>query len=723
MQKVQIYVGSTRLDLFKDETISLTQSLKNVKQVDKIFTEFTQTFSVPASPTNNILFQHYYNFNIVLNSVNGFDARIKQPASIELNYIPFKTGFMRLDGVDLKRNKAYAYRITFFGETVNLKDILGSDQLDNLDLTTYDLTYDYDTVRGKMNVDTTSTDVVVPLITHTSPLLYDSGSQIAGSNNMYYNASTNQGVLWSELKYALRISKIVDAIQTKYLTPLGISFSDDFFNSTNEDYYGLFMWLHRKVGNVIPESQNVNEYNLPISSWVYQGAGTPTLQMNGDTTLQIGALYGTNKPASWIYEFSVSLTPVDTNHEYRFEIRQGGSSWYNSGIVTDVLNVTISDLPTDVTSSQYTFVITSQESTLEFSDVSLTTEGYYTPYGSTSTVTYEDDWSATSTGNIGISVNFDFLINEQIPEQKVIDFLTGLFKTFNLVAYYQNSQIVVQTYDDYFASLDEGLWNLQEEEWQDELRDWNEIGSTSSNVYSIDEFIDVNSSQVNVGLPYKQINFNYEGTGSFLAQQFNQTNNLVWGELRFTLNNQIYDAPSEIYEVKIPFEHMLFERLINQNSGSNTNLMYGYSVNETQQPYIGKPLIFYPLRQSQLTQVSVRDTSQHDPLSAVILPSNSVSLYSSISTSNINFNLEINEFSQDTSFSNTLFEKYYNNFISESFNTRRRLIRVKAFLPLNILYNLKLNNVIEINNQNYKINSMTTNFQTGETSFELINIL
>ena len=109
-----------------------------------------------------------------------------------------------------------------------------------------------------MNVDTTSNDLVVPLITHTSPLLFDSGSQVAGSNNMYYNAATNQGVLWSELKYALRISKIVDAIQTKYLTPLGISFSDDFFNSTNEDYYGLFMWLHRKVGNVVPESQNVN---------------------------------------------------------------------------------------------------------------------------------------------------------------------------------------------------------------------------------------------------------------------------------------------------------------------------------------------------------------------------------------------------------------------------------------------------------------------------------
>ena len=172
MQKVQIYVDSTRLDLFKDETITLTQSLKNVKQVDKIFTEFTQTFSVPASPTNNILFQHYYNFDIV----GGFDARRKEPASIELNYIPFKKGLIRLDGVDLKRNKAYAYRITFFGETVALKDVLGENQLNALDLAAYNKTYDYTSIRDLMNVDKFSCNFstpkeTFPKVAWTTPLL------------------------------------------------------------------------------------------------------------------------------------------------------------------------------------------------------------------------------------------------------------------------------------------------------------------------------------------------------------------------------------------------------------------------------------------------------------------------------------------------------------------------------------------------------------------------
>jgi hypothetical protein len=37
------------------------------------------------------------------------------------------------------------------------------------------------------------------------------------------------------------------------------------------------------------------------------------------------------------------------------------------------------------------------------------------------------------------------------PEMKVIDFLTGLFKMFNLTAYVNNGEIVVKTLDSYYA--------------------------------------------------------------------------------------------------------------------------------------------------------------------------------------------------------------------------------------------------------------------------------
>lgn len=94
-QKLVLYIGDKdtstytnedRVDQFKNESVSLTQTIQNVKDIKKIFTEFTQTFSLPASKKNNKIFKHYYNYHIS----NGFDARKKVKASLELNDLPLR---------------------------------------------------------------------------------------------------------------------------------------------------------------------------------------------------------------------------------------------------------------------------------------------------------------------------------------------------------------------------------------------------------------------------------------------------------------------------------------------------------------------------------------------------------------------------------------------------------------------------------------------------------
>ena len=134
MQELQIYIGSQRLELFKDESVSVTQTIQNVKNIDKVFTDFSKTFSVPASKNNNKIFKHYYNFDID----QGFDARFRVAGTLEINTAPFKTGKFRLDGVDMKNRKPHTYRITFFGDIVELKDSLGQDKLADLNLNQYD---------------------------------------------------------------------------------------------------------------------------------------------------------------------------------------------------------------------------------------------------------------------------------------------------------------------------------------------------------------------------------------------------------------------------------------------------------------------------------------------------------------------------------------------------------------------------------------------------------
>jgi len=219
MQKLQLYIDSDydlnvttyqRVDLFKDETVSMTQSIQNVKDIDKIFTEFTKTFTIPASPTNNKLFRHYNNFDIV----NTFDARNRVDAKIELNNIPFKKGTIRLEGTELKNNKIYAYKITFFGQTVNLKTLLEDDQLADLgSLDSLSLDYTDSNIRGKLVSSLGA--IITPLITHTTQLYYDSGT--TGDGNLHFvNARSNNQVKWNQLKFAIRLIEIIEAIESKY---------------------------------------------------------------------------------------------------------------------------------------------------------------------------------------------------------------------------------------------------------------------------------------------------------------------------------------------------------------------------------------------------------------------------------------------------------------------------------------------------------------------------
>ena len=121
MQEIQLYIEGQRVELFKDESVILTSTIQNVKDIDKIFTEFSKSFSLPASKTNNKVFKHYYNSDVV----GGFDARTKKSAIIELNNLPYKNGYIKLESVGMKNNLPDTYRVTFFGSTVSLKDILG----------------------------------------------------------------------------------------------------------------------------------------------------------------------------------------------------------------------------------------------------------------------------------------------------------------------------------------------------------------------------------------------------------------------------------------------------------------------------------------------------------------------------------------------------------------------------------------------------------------------
>ena len=154
---------------------------------------------------------------------------------------------------------------------------------------------------------------------------------------------------------------------------------------------------------------------------------------------------------------------------------------------------------------------------------------------------------------------------------------------------------------------------------------------------------------------------------------------------------------------------MQFERLADQDlTNTFTTVQYGRFVDDNQESYLGKPLLFYPIKQTNGTEISFMTTlTSHDPIDDYIIPSNS--------------HAETNEYTGASGFDGTLFANYYSTYISDVFNTQRRITKVTAFLPLRIIYKLQMNDVISINNKTYIINSANVNLITGESSFELLN--
>jgi hypothetical protein len=91
MNKVDIYVNGYRLDIFDDEQISINLSVQNVQDISKVFTDFTQGFTVPASPNNNEILQHYYNPSITSSSITTRTSGQDEWQNIFTNWESYNT--------------------------------------------------------------------------------------------------------------------------------------------------------------------------------------------------------------------------------------------------------------------------------------------------------------------------------------------------------------------------------------------------------------------------------------------------------------------------------------------------------------------------------------------------------------------------------------------------------------------------------------------------------
>lgn len=724
----------TRLDLFEDEGININSVIQDIRDIGKVFTEFTKSFTVPASKNNNKIFKHYNNFQIL----DGFDARVKKAAEIEVNSTLFKKGTIRLDSVDIRNNNVYAYKITFFGNTVNIKDLFGEDKLSDI-ATSFFSHFDKEytaanvlsTLQNAQNVtgvdlngnSITYTDAILtPLITHTTRLFYDSNTnygayfednkvnELGGNLFAHSGEGTDKhhGVYYEELKYAIRLHIVVLAIQSHY----GIRFSNDFFNTTNSIYYDLYMWLHRKAGNAfddelvnytIPNWTVTDDDNLECNIKVLSG-DTSTIIINDDAD-------GTLRDR--IVDITIQLSVAANSPDFSVLLLEAGQ-------IIDRFNVSGSSFAQTV-SNTFSFLADTGYFNNEQYQVQIQSRSSVTLNAAGGTfikfvisheqggVLQEETTQINISSVITSSTTQNFIVQQQIPEMKVIDFVTSLFKMFNLTAFEQDDgTIKVQPLDDFYAS--------------------------SNKVWDFTDKAEINYN-VKPALPFKEIDFSYEGLNTFLAVDHEKRFALGWGSLEYKANEnesgQIYDFNTEVYKVQPQFEHMKFERMIDYD-GTIKRAQVGWFVDEQEKSYIGKPLLFYANRVSGsgseynirfLKEKTHANSNSHTDIGTYIVPSNSQELSPTTSKNNIHFRQEVNEydFQGNTPFSHTLFKRFYRIYIQKAFNRQNRLTSFKCKFPIDFMVNHSLADKISIRGVNYLINNLKINLKTGMGSMDLLN--
>ncbi len=328
--------------------------------------------------------------------------------------------------------------------------------------------------------------------------------------------------------------------------------------------------------------------------------------------------------------------------------------------------------------------------------------------------------STLDTNTVGIS------IENIIPDIKVIDFVNGLFKMFNLTAFYDDASaddatpiVKVITLDRYYQKARDNY---------------------SGGMIDITEYIEVDDHVVSTSLPFNEVDMKFQDTDVVLMEHHTKAFGEIFGNSHLPIN-RLYPEFffGDKYEIKLPFSKIKYERL------SGTDIQWGYAAggnfNTTEADYTDtndivpptgnyspqsiKPLLFYGVRHTGISDnINFSDDSNtvSTAVTSYYRPSNTNGTNTATNpVQTINFDLEVDEFTGEQPLA-TLFRTFYQNYMEFVFDASKRISTFTAYLPPNFLIHYELNDQLKIHDEVYRINTIRTNISTGKSKLELINL-
>lgn len=243
----------TKLDLSKNESILMKYTTKDLQDVSKIFSPYSQSFTFPATQKNRKAFGFFGDTDVIkINTENKFQCKIYTDGILNLQ------GFIQLSSLSYIKNKPVNFSGSFATSMTNLKDRIGEDLITDL-LDSFGLSAEIEWTPNDVYslVQGTSSAINLPLLVNVSygvPLIsnnrvwgYDPTDNSVLLDNVAYESfsppDSTHVIKSDELRPMLQFKTILEIIKIKYNLKVTAPLDN------RREFTDLYVWCNSETIN------------------------------------------------------------------------------------------------------------------------------------------------------------------------------------------------------------------------------------------------------------------------------------------------------------------------------------------------------------------------------------------------------------------------------------------------------------------------------------------
>ena len=236
----QIYVSTdgvnfNLLELAKNEPIVIKLTNKDLTDLSKVFSPYSQSFTVPATPQNRLNLE-FFGDTEVLKSVQDKLYFCK----LYTDDLLYMTGKLKVTGLVYKNNKPIDFTVNFTTTMSSLKDKIGDDTINKLSdryLVNWGFNDVYTSLKSIKEKD--GLKYFVPLMSNSRVWSVQSEPEAVILDNIAFdntvNLNSNNFILANELRPVVDFASIIRLIIEKYNLDVSLPIED------KEEYKDLFV--------------------------------------------------------------------------------------------------------------------------------------------------------------------------------------------------------------------------------------------------------------------------------------------------------------------------------------------------------------------------------------------------------------------------------------------------------------------------------------------------